>query len=129
MLVAEVMHPGVYACQPDTPVTEVARRMVDHDVSALVVTDYQGYLAGVVTRTDLITLRAFEDYWAELTAEHAMVRQVLTVSPQATVRQACNLMVENRIHRLVVVEEEEAWLRPVGVVSQTDIVRNMVAAA
>lgn len=129
MLVAEVMHPGVYACQPGTPVTEVARRMVDHDVSALVVTDDQGYLAGVVTRTDLITLRTFEDYWAELTAEHAMVRQVLTVSPQATVRQACNLMVENRIHRLVVVEKEEACLRPVGVVSQTDIVRKMAAAA
>jgi predicted transcriptional regulator len=99
--------------------------MVENDVSALVVTDDQGYLAGVVTRTDLVTLRAFEDYWAEMTAEHAMVRQVVTVSPQATLREACRLIAEHKIHRLVVVENEENQLRPVGVLSQTDIVRDM----
>jgi CBS domain-containing protein len=99
--------------------------MVENDVSALVVTDDQGYLAGVVTRTDLVTLRAFEDYWAEMTAEHAMVRQVVTISPQATLREACRLIAERKIHRLVVVEDEGDQLRPVGVLSQTDIVRDM----
>ena len=128
-LVTQVMHHGIFDCRADTPVAEVARRMVEHDVSALVVTDEQGYLLGLISRTDLVTLRAFEDYWPEMTAEHAMVRQVITVSPQATMRQASRLMVENKVHRLIVVETEGDRLRPVGVLSQTDIVRDMAAQA
>jgi CBS domain-containing protein len=124
-LVDQVMHRGILDCQPGTPVAEVARRMVENDVSALIVTDEQGYLAGVVSRTDLVTLRAFEEYWAELTAEHAMVQQVVTISPQASLSKACRLIVERKIHRLVVVENEGDQLRPVGVLSQTDIVRDM----
>lgn len=128
-LVAEVMHRGVFTCRPDTPVAEVARRMVEHDASALVVTDEQGHLVGLVTRTDLVTLRAFEDYWAEMTAEHAMVQLVITITPEATVRQASRLIVEKKIHRLIVVEEDGDQLRPVGVLSQTDIVRDMATGA
>jgi CBS domain-containing protein len=125
--VADVMQLGTFNCQPNTPVAEVARRMVEHDVSALVVTDDRGYLMGVVTRTDLVTLRAYEDYWAHTTAQHAMVQQVITISPQATVRQASRLMVEKKVHRLIVVEEEGDRQRPVGVISQTDIVRDMAS--
>lgn len=128
-LVIDVMQHGAFDCQPTTPVAEVARRMVEHDVSALVVTDAQGYLVGVVTRTDLVTLRAFQDYWAEMTAQHAMVQQVITITPQATVRQASRLMVEKKVHRLIVVEGEGDRLRPVGVISQTDIVRDMATSA
>lgn len=128
-LVDEVMHRDVLSCRPDTPVAEVARRMVEHDVSALVVIDDRGYLMGVVTRTDLVTLRAYEDYWAEMTSEHVMVRSVITISPQATVRQASRLIAEKKIHRLIVVEHEGNQLRPVGILSQTDIVRDMAAGA
>ena len=127
--VAEVMRRGAFTCQPYTAVTEVARRMVEHDVSALVVTDDQGYLMGVVTRTDLVTLRAYEDYWAQTTAEHAMVRQVITISPQTSIRQASRLMIEKKVHRLIVAEVEGDRLRPVGVISQTDIVRDMAGGA
>jgi CBS domain-containing protein len=127
--VADVMQRGTFNCQPDTPVAEVARRMVEHDVSALVVIDEGGYLMGVVTRTDLVTLRAYEDYWAHTTAQHAMVQKVITISPQATVRQASRLMVKKKVHRLIVVEEEGDRLRPVGVISQTDIVRDMASGA
>jgi CBS domain-containing protein len=123
--VAEVMHAGVFTCRPDTPISEVARRMVEYDASALVVTDDQGYLLGVVTRTDLVTLRAFDEYWIEMSAEHAMVRQVITIPPQATIREASRLIVDKKIHRLVVVQQEGERLRPVGILSQTDIVRDM----
>jgi len=119
-LVAQVMHHGIFDCRADTPVAEMARRMVEHDVSALVVTDEQGYLVGLISRTDLVALRAFEDYWPQMTAEHAMVQQVITVSPQAPMRQAS---------RLIVVEAEGDRLRPVGVLSQTDIVRDMAVQA
>jgi CBS domain-containing protein len=127
-LVADVMHSGVFTCEPGTPVPEVARRMVEHDASALVVCNGDGYLEGLITRTDLVVLRAFDDYWREMQARHAMVRQVITISPRATMREASRLLSEKKIHRLIVVEEEQGQLRPVGVLSQTDIVRDMAAA-
>jgi CBS domain-containing protein len=72
-----------------------------------------------------VTLRAFDEYWIEMSAEHAMVRQVITIPPQATIREASRLIVDKKIHRLVVVQQEGERLRPVGILSQTDIVRDM----
>lgn len=127
-LVKDVMHKGVYSCRMDSPISEVARALVAHDVSALVIVDDEGYLNGIITRTDLVTLRGFDDYWRQLAAEHVAMREVYTISPEATMREASHLMSKHRVHRLVVVEREGSRLRPIGILSQTDIVRDMAQA-
>ena len=62
---------------------------------------------------------------AEHTAGEVMTKKVISIVPGAKVSEAINVMVENRIHRLVVTEEEDGKLKPVGVLSTTDIVREM----
>jgi CBS domain-containing protein len=124
--VAEVMHQGVLSCPFGTPIPEVARLMTEHDVSAIPVVDEGGYLAGIITRTDLVTLRGYNDYWRELKAEDVMVHTLSTITTDRTVADASKLMTEKKIHRLVVVElNEDKHARPIGILSQTDIVRDM----
>jgi len=123
--VSDVMSTPVIACTPDTPIRRVARRMREHDVSALVVVDDAGSLVGIISQTDLVTLRAFEDEWQVLRAEHVMIRSVVTTTPDTLLREASAQMIDARIHRLVVCDPGGDGRRPIGVLSMTDVVREM----
>lgn len=127
-LVRDVMHYGVIDCSPGCAIQEVARKMTEHDVSALVVVDDLGYLVGVVSRTDLVKARALEEYWKYwkgMNAEHIMTREVVTVTPDTSVVEASRLLAERRIHRLIIVDGQVPKAKPIGVLSITDIVREM----
>ncbi len=124
-LVRDLMRPNVIGCARDTPIPEVARRMTELDISALAVIDSEGYLEGLISRTDLVTLRAHEEYWHGLRAEHVMVKNVLAVTPDTLLTDALKILLTHKVHRLFVVERIGERLKPVGVLSITDIVRDM----
>lgn len=128
-LVRDVMYEGVITCRPDTPVTDVIDTMNQHDISALVVVDDEGYATGVISRTDLINAGFVSPYlhhFRGLAAEHLMTSPVITVSPDTPLAAAVKMLRERRIHRLVVVYEEDPdHLRPVGILSVTDLVREL----
>lgn len=117
---------GVYTCSYDTTLLAAAQRMADEDISALVAVDKDGYLAGIITRTDLI--RAYRTYpdWPTHRVEEIMNRDVVTVGPQALLAEVADLLLEKHIHRVVVVRQEGGKKRPVAVVSSTDLVYHMV---
>lgn len=127
-LVGEVMHHGVLTCRRDTPIQDIARTMSENDVSALVVVNDEGHMVGLVSRTDLVNARLYEQYWRHwrgLTASHIMVTDVVAVGADDSTQLASKLMMERRIHRVVVVEEAGEGKRPVGVLSVTDLVRDI----
>ena len=117
---------GVLSCTPGTTLSDAAQRMTDEDVSALVVVDEEGYLVGVLSRTDL--LRAWDKGgpWAERTVGQYMSTQVVTVGLSTTLGEVVDLLLNERIHRVVVVRSEGDRMRPVGVVAAADIVYHMV---
>jgi CBS domain-containing protein len=60
--------------------------------------------------------------WASLdehTVEDVMSRAILSVSPSASIVEAARAMIQSRVHRLLVVEKDQA----VGIVTATDMVR------
>lgn len=122
--VRDIMHKGVIACHPNTAVAEVVRVLADTEVHGVVVTGAAGELAGIISHMDVIPL-----YNKELegkTAADIMTKDVITVSLDASVQEAMQLMVTRHIHRLVVSDRnEKGLLVPVGVLSTTDIVRDM----
>lgn len=125
-LVKQVMHHGVIGCQPDTPLSEVVRILSDTDIHALVVTGDQGEVVGIISHMDVIPL--YGDDLTRHTASDIMTKRVISVSPDTPVADAVRAMVEKRIHRLVVTEPRDDKLIPVGVLSTTDIVREMRGA-
>jgi len=124
-LAKDVMSTGVQYCLTDTKIPEVAHIMSSRDVSAVIVVDMDGYLAGIISRTDLVELRGYDEYWYGLEASHVMKSDVITCVPDLHLSEASKLLIQHKIHRLVVVESSKKGLRPVGVLSQTDIVKDM----
>jgi len=102
--------------------------MSEQDVSALVVVNDEGNMIGLISRTDLVNARLYEQYWKHwrgLTAGHIMVTDVVSVRPDDSVQDASRLMMERRIHRVVVVEDAGEGVKPIGVLSVTDVVRDI----
>ncbi|NNJ09461.1 CBS domain-containing protein [Chloroflexales bacterium ZM16-3] len=127
-MVGEVMHRGVLTCQRETPIQDIARQMSEQDISALVVVDQNSTMIGLISRTDLVNARLYEQYWKHwrgLTAGHIMVTDVVSVKAGDSLQHASKLMMDRHFHRVVVVEEGEKGLCPVGVLSITDLVRDI----
>jgi CBS domain-containing protein len=122
-LVRDVMHRKVISCRVDTPLKEVARRMDSERINALVVVDESGDLCGVVSQTDLV--KASDQDWERMVAEDVMTPDVVTIVADIPVLAAVELMVDNQIHRVVITQGGLAPRRPVGVLSMTDVVREM----
>jgi signal-transduction protein with cAMP-binding, CBS, and nucleotidyltransferase domain len=99
--------------------------MRNMDVSALIVVDDHGKMLGLVSRTDLVTLRAHDEYWQGLHAEHVMVKNIVCVTPDTPLHEALEVLLARKIHRVVVVDDCNALTKPLGILSITDIVRDM----
>ena len=122
-LVRDVMHRKVISCRVDTTLTEVARLLDSEGINALVVVDEGGDLSGVVSQTDLV--KAFVQQWESMVAEDVMTPDVVTIVADIPVQAAVELMVDSQIHRVVITQGGLAPRRPVGVLSMTDVVREM----
>jgi CBS domain-containing protein len=129
LTVQEAKRYGVLSCTPDHTLLQAAQRMLAEDVSALVVVDDQGYLRGIISRTDLMRARVHSPSWqTELVSNH-MVADVATVSPLTTLREVAGILLDRQIHRVVVVRKEDQKLLPISVVSAADIVYHMTKEA
>jgi crotonyl-CoA carboxylase/reductase len=126
--VREIMTAGVICCGRDASVREIARLLVENQIHAVVVVDAAGDAIGVVSQTNLVLARQGRTR-AELGAVRAadtMTRDLVTCEPETPVSEAITTMTRLRIHRLVVVDCGGGRRRPIGVVSMTDIVRQML---
>ncbi len=82
-----------------------------------------GILVGVISQTDLLNARSSEligENWSRVRVRHLMTRPPVTVHLGATIERAARLMLEQHIHRLVVVDDEGS---PIGVVTTSDLLR------
>lgn len=120
---------GIYLCQPTASLQQVAMRMAEEDISALVVVDEQGFLEGIITRMDLLRAYLTHQDWQLLPVEKYMNRAVVTVKPEDDLGLVAKLMLEKQIHRVVVVQEENERQTPVAVVSAADLISHMANSA
>jgi CBS domain-containing protein len=121
--VGDLMHKGIIACKPETPMTEVVRIVSDTDVHAIVVMDNDNQALGIISHTDII--RLFGEDLAQHTAREVMSQGVLDIASEAPAKEAAQLMLDKGIHRLLVIETQEGERRPVGILSTTDLVKEM----
>ena len=116
---------GVWTTASTATRSEVAREMVDRNISGLVVVNAEGCLEGLITRTDLVRVAHDRRDWMNLTANDYMVRNVVTVRLDDTLQHVMDLLIEHHVHRVVAVEPEDDKLRPIAVLSAADVVYHM----
>lgn len=127
-LVSDMMHDGLIACWSDETLIEVARRMCEDSIHALFVLNPAGHVVGVISQTDLAEAYV-QDYWQGLTACDIMTPDVVTITDEAPLEVAIQIMLGQGIHRLLVVQEKNDYDRPIGVLSLSDVVCDMAGEA
>jgi len=101
----------------DTPLIAVAQTMRDRAIGDVIVTT-DGELKGIVTDRDIVVRAIAEGMDPERTTVDAVFSgEVVSATPDTSVRDAAQMMRENAIRRLPVVEDR----RVVGVVSIGDL--------
>lgn len=133
--VSDVMKTSVITISEEAPLSEAIDTLRNNRISALVVVDHSGHMVGVISQTDL--LRAWQastdnpDVMQSAVNDY-MTRDVISCAPHKSLDYAMRLLNEHKIHRLVVVETHDGGrfvsdrMMPVGILSQTDIVRGLI---
>ena len=118
MNLKEIMTTPVETVTPDTSLAAVANKMLALRIGLLPVSRDQK-IVGIVTDRD-ITIRAVaKGLDPERTeVQVVMTREVFSCPHDSDVMDACNLMEEKQVRRLLVIDAANA---PVGIVSLADI--------
>lgn len=124
-LVRDVMHRGVITCWADEPLIDVARRMQEYTINAIFVLDQSGRAEGIISQTDLAEVYVEHGDWQHRTADEIMTAEIVTISGDIPLEAAVQIMLDKRIHRLLIVQGGLTPNRPVGVLSLSDVVREM----
>ena len=126
-LVRDVMHRGVIVCWPDESVLDVARRLREYSISAIFVLDESGRAEGVISQTDLARAYVLGN-WQHRTAVEIMTSDVVTITGDIPLDVATQIMLDKHIHRLLIVQGGRTPNRPVGVLSMSDVVRELASS-
>lgn len=98
--------------------------MTEGNVNALVVIHHlTGELEGVVTRSDLA--RVYDKNYDAIAVESVMSTSIETIIPDIPISAAVLIMLDRNVDRLVIMHAKPATPRPVGVLSLSDVVRDM----
>ena len=102
--VKDLMEKNVVTVEASTTVRDAITTMLDSNVWSVVVTK-GGLPEGVVTERDLIRRCVAKGLFPDrLPVEKIMTSPLITIGPDATIREAMSLMVEKDIRRLFVVD-------------------------
>lgn len=146
MQVRDIMSSPAITIGPDADIRTVARTLREQQISGLPVVDATGRVLGLITELDLISRSApvheprylavlsaliplspdeYRDYKEQLrhalaiNAEQLMSEEFTTVTPETTVEEALEIMLDPAIITLPVLAADKL----VGVVTRTDMVR------
>lgn len=137
LLVKDVMSPEPVCVHRETSIADAIQVLLGRSLQGAPVVDEEGDVVGVVSTSDLLAVvapacRAGEPLDVhrlnEVKKQHVhelLERFPVTCAEDLRVVDACQLMVKQRVHRLVVVREQRA----VGLISAIDLVRAVAALA
>ncbi len=112
--VADIMVPAPIVCEVPGTRNDAINMMVRNKLTGLpVVRSSDGQLVGIVSRRDIF--RKFEEDQLSL----IMKKEIMTISPDATIEEAAEIFYTKRIHRLPVVEDGKL----VGIITPTDLLK------
>lgn len=135
--VKDIMSTDLITVKENTQIRDVIKVFVNNEISGLPVLDYDGYLAGVISSTDVLKQESSHSFYcAHITKDFElnlmedakffdqpvssiMSRDLYTIEPDASIAKMAKIMYEKRIHRLLVAE----YNKLVGVVTTFDLLK------
>lgn len=140
---SDVMVAEPVCVPPSMTIRELARIFEENEISGAPVVDEEGRVIGVVSKSDLIhrcsegTISIPPAYLFEILSEQAgeeqelvpeplvyvedfMTEEPVVVRPNLSAGKVARLMVDSRIHRVIVVDDEKF---PLGIITTLDLLK------
>jgi CBS domain-containing protein len=115
---------SILSVRPATRIADVIKLLAEKRIGAVLVTDADGKLEGILSERDIVrTLAEKAGATFEMTAEEMMTRSPKVTTPDATVAEAMELMTDGRFRHLPVMEAGKL----VGLVSIGDVVKARIS--
>lgn len=138
LVVKDVMSPDPVCLHREISVPDAVQVLVGRSLQGAPVVDEDGDVIGVVSTTDLLTalapafrtgepLDVHALHELKLMHVHALLeRGLVTCDLMSPIGDVCQLMVRERVHRVVVMREDK---KPLGLISAIDMVRAVACLA
>ena len=125
-LVRDLMTVGVVTCPPETPISEVARLLLDGDLEGVVVLDQEGNGVGVVTQDDLVRAYSRHDVQSQ-TAEDVMQDGMIVIPPDIPLAAAAQLMQDKGTRVVFLTHNASGIIYPAAMLSYRHFLRHLAA--
>jgi len=114
----EIMTKDIVVVNPDTPISLAIRLLSIRKITGLPVVDESRNLIGIISELDLMTLLRDNADFVNKTVEDFMTKEVKFFSPDDSVMDICEFLLEHTFRRVPIVENGKL----VGVISRSDII-------
>lgn len=114
----DLMNPEILTVTEEMSVEEAAAFLTEHEITGAPVKNSDGELVGVISVVDI----AAESFSGSSTVAELMTPDIQSVPEEATVSEVASLMLEDHLHRVLVVRDQ----KPVGIVSTSDLLGLLV---
>ncbi len=146
----DIMQTRIISVTPDTDITRAVKILLENHINGMPVVNDQGELKGILCQSDLIfqqkempippiftildsvfplfSSKKLDDEFQKIaaaTVAQAMVKDVITVTPDTPVSEIASLMVEKHFHTIPVVENKKL----VGIIGKEDVLRTLTSDA
>ena len=109
----------VITVTPDEAVRQAVALLVEHRIGALIVTDADGQLVGILSERDVMYAAADDEGVFGRPVGVIMTREVIVGMPQDDVLAVAHTMLEKRFRHLPIVDEG----RLIGIISIGDVLK------
>jgi CBS domain-containing protein len=114
--VSEIMTKAAVTDRPDDTLAEAAKKMWKQQTGSLLVIE-DGQLVGIITERDILQAAAMGARFDEVRLTEVMTKDVVSVGPGTSLREAAKIMADRWFRHLPVVDAGTL----VGIISQRDL--------
>ena len=118
-IVEDIMTPIVCEIPANKLVCEVEGILVSENISGAPLVNGKGIVVGLITKSDIVHFDFIGGDTYTTPASEISTMNIVTVKPTDSVKWAAQKMIQNDVHRLLVVDND----RMVGMVSVVDVVK------
>jgi CBS domain-containing protein len=126
--ISDLMRKKLVTVGESTSVQEAAKKMMDKNISSLIVMDENSSPTGLVTERDLVRRVCIQDaYPSEIITKEIMSFPLITIESTSLPSEAIDVMLQNNVRHLLVLDSNKTSNdknKPIGIITPLDFIRS-----
>jgi CBS domain-containing protein len=107
--ISDIMRKKLIPVEESASVQEAANKMLDKNISSLVVVDENSRPIGLVTERDLVRKVCIQDaYTSKIITKEIMSSPLITIESRSSLSEAIDTMLQNNVRHLLVVDNNRS---------------------